>query len=166
MCYVLRMPITPTPTGADAEAAARAIARWLAPYLADELQTVTAAPEDEEGPSFDKRYDRASCREFVLALGDSVLDNAETFFNLLVRDGEVGSLALAEALGVDSPRNIPAILTTPLKRRANTLGLPYPWQEAVSPDNRTIWRDPTGACKRMLEAIKREQHVRAERSAR
>ena len=60
----------------------------------------------------------------------------------------------------------PAILTTPLKRRAKTLSLPTPWLEDVSPDNRTIWLDPTGTCKRMLSAIAREMERRAERNAR
>jgi hypothetical protein len=160
------MLITQTSVGADAEAAARAIARWLAPYLADELQTLTPVREDDQPSGYDTRYDRETCRLFVSALGDGVLDNAEAFFTLLVRDGEVGSLALAKALGVERPRQIPAILTTPLKRRAKTLRLPNPWQDSVSADNRTIWLDPTGACKRMLEAIKREQQIREQRRTR
>ena len=63
---------------------------------------------------------------FVSSLGDVVLDIAEVFFTRLAHDSEIGSLALADAIGVASPRNIPAVLTTPLKKRAKALSLPLP----------------------------------------
>lgn len=160
------MPTTRPTTGADADAAARALARWLAPYLAVELRNLKPTAADEEGLGYDERYDRRACRLFVAGLGDGVLENAQAFFGLLVRDGQVGSLALSNVLAVGSPRNISSVLTTPLKRRAKALGLPYPWEEGASADSRTIWLDPTGACKRILEAIHRELETREQRSPR
>jgi hypothetical protein len=164
MCYANSMPIAYKPNK-DADAVARALARWLAPYLAEELQQPTVPVKDSTNTAgFDSSYDRAACRTYVSTLGDVVLENAATFFKALADKGEIGSLALSAALGVSGPRNISAVLTTPLKRRAKALDLPYPWEEAVSQDDRTIWRDPTGTCKRMLEAINREIQQRAARS--
>jgi hypothetical protein len=65
--------------------------------------------------------------DFVRGLGTTVLANSKTFFGALAQRGELGSLELAELIGVATPRNIAAVLTTPLKRRAKALGLPEPW---------------------------------------
>src|ERR1700747_1176074 len=158
--YAIRM-LTAHEPNQDAQIVARALARWLAPYLAEELQGVATPRADAPAAiSYDDRYDMETCERYVSTLGDVVLDNAERFFKILADHGEVGSLALATALEVNGPRNISAVLTTPLKRRAKALSLPYPWEEAVSPDDRTIWRDPTGTCKRLLGAITRERERR------
>ena len=110
------------PDARAADAAARALAAWLAPYVAAELGGATAAVPLADAAA----YDDAACAEFVHTLGDTVLRNADVFFTALDERGQIGSLELAERLGVGSPRNIPAVLTTPLKRRARAMGLVYP----------------------------------------
>src|SRR4051794_17709117 len=94
-------------TSTEAEAAGRALARWLAPYLREEL--------GELGNTQEGRGSDATAQAFVAALGDVVVQNALTFFRLLASQREVTSLEVAEAIGVGTPRNIPAVLTTPLK---------------------------------------------------
>jgi hypothetical protein len=143
------------PHDAPADAAARAIAAWLTPYIAAELggeaPVLADRPED---------YDTRTCREFVSTLGDKVLRNSRTFFSAIVDRGEVGSLELASLMGVGSPRNIPAILTTPLKRRAKAMGRGNPWRESVDHTNRTVWVSKDGVAKRMLSAVDAEIHRR------
>jgi hypothetical protein len=145
----------------DSEAAARALARWLAPYLAEELGLPRGS---QPQPSPLESYDDATCAVYVASLGDVVLDNAEVFFARLARDGEIGSLALADALGVASPRNIAAVLTTPLKKRAKALSLPLPWAEDAR-GQRTVWLDRDNIAERMLHAVRAEKARRAQRRA-
>jgi hypothetical protein len=145
----------------DAEQAARALARWLAPYVADELG-LTGPSQRQPSPL--QGYDDATCAVFVASLGDVVLDNAEVLFARLVQEREIGSLALADAIGVASPRNIAAVLTTPLKKRAKALSLPLPWAEDAR-GQRTVWLDRDGIAERMLRAIGEEKAQRARRRA-
>ena len=109
-------------------------------------------------------YDEATCAVYVTSLGDVVLDNAEIFFARLEQEGEIGSLALADAIGVASPRNIAAVLTTPLKRRAKALSLPLPWAEDAH-GQRTVWLDRDGIAEPMLRAVREEKARRARRRA-
>jgi hypothetical protein len=145
----------------DAEQAARALARWLAPYVAEELG-LTGPSQRQPLPL--QGYDDATCAVFVASLGDVVLDNAEVLFARLVQEREIGSLALADAIGVASPRNIAAVLTTPLKKRAKALSLPLPWAEDAR-GQRTVWLDRDGIAERMLRAIGEEKAQRARRRA-
>jgi hypothetical protein len=145
----------------DSELAARALARWLAPYVAEELGL---PPVSQSKPSPLESYDEATCAVYVASLGDVVLDNAETFFARLEQEGEIGSLALADAIGVASPRNIAAVLTTPLKKRAKALSLPLPWAEAAH-GQRTVWLDRDDIAERMLGAVREEKARRARRRA-
>jgi hypothetical protein len=145
----------------DAETAARALARWLAPYLAEELG-LTRQPQPQPSPL--ESYDEGTCAVFVAPLGDVVLDNADVFFTRLAREGEIGSLALADAIGVASPRNIAAVLTTPLKKRAKALSLPLPWAEDAH-GQRTVWVNREGIAERMLHAVHEEKARRARRRA-
>jgi hypothetical protein len=145
----------------DAELAARALARWLAPYVAEELGLIG---QSQPQPSPLQSYDDATCAVFVASLGDVVLDNAEVFFARLVEEREIGSLALADAIGVASPRNIAAVLTTPLKKRAKALSLPFPWAEDAR-GQRTVWLDRDGIAERMLRAVREEKAQRARRRA-
>ncbi len=124
------------------------LARWLAPFIAAELNI---KPQPSE---LSADYDDATCRVFISGVGDAVLPRAELFFGELHRRLAVGepgldSLELAKLLGTDSPRNIASLLTTSLKRRAKALGLPVPWTEESSPDNRTVWVDRDGIAARM-----------------
>jgi len=52
---------------------------------------------------------------------------------------------------------VPSLLTNSLKRRAKTLGLPRPWAEGVTSDNRTLWQDRDGIAARMVPAIADEE---------
>lgn len=146
-----------------ADEAARALARWLAPFLADELEALTGTPASGTPARASDSYDPATCAVFVSTLGDVVLANAETFFAHLAGQGEIGSLTLTESIGVGSPRNIPSVLTTPLKRRAKALGITVPWREDAR-DERTVWVDHDGLATRMLDAIRAEQQRRKERT--
>jgi hypothetical protein len=144
----------------DAETAARALAQWLAPYLTEELGLTRPAQPQLSLES----YDEGTCAVVVAPLGDVVLDNAEVFFTRLADEGEIGSLALADAIGVASPRNIAAVLTTPLKKRAKALSLPLPWAEDAH-GQRTIWLNREGIAERMLHAVHEEKARRARRGA-
>ena len=145
----------------DSELAARAVARWLAPYVAEELGLPRRS---QSKPSPSESYDDATCAVYAASLGDVVLDNAETFFARLEQEGEIGSLALADAIGVPSPRNIAAVLTTPLKKRAKALSLARPWAEAAH-GQRTVWLDRDDIAERMLHAVQEEKARRARRRA-
>jgi hypothetical protein len=106
---------------------------------------------------------------FISELGDSVIERSRTLFELLARQHVVDSTELASALGV-TPRALGGYLTTPLKRRANALGLPLPFDGGrgaepfggigtPSPDMdraRTHWEDRDGIAPRMLIALDAE----------
>ncbi len=123
-----------------------ALAKWLAPYLAEELKRLDATD-----------YDDTVCAEYVRELGQGVLNKAGTFFGVLEHHGRVGSLELAQAIGTDTPKNIPANLTNSLKQRAAAMGRPRPWDEAKDDDNRTVWLDRDGIAERMRDAVMNEQ---------
>ena len=127
-----------------------AVAKWLAPFLVEELKSLESTG-----------YDDATCAEYVRELGQGVLNRAGTFFALLDQNGKVGSLELANAIGTNTPKNIPANLTNSLKQRAVAMSRPRPWDEAKGDDNRTVWLDRDGNAERMLDAIHAEQHRRS-----
>jgi hypothetical protein len=141
----------------------RALAKELAPLIAEELG-LNRHEIRRITPSED--YDAGTCAAFVESLGDSVLDNGLTFWQLLAKNGEAGSLDVTAAIGVARPSVLPFVLTTPLKRRAKALGLiSRPWLEDTSSDNRTIWRDRDGIAERMIEAINKEKARRTASAA-
>ena len=142
-------------------AALDALAKELAPRIARELG-LEPSPH-RRSSRFSNEYDEETCREFVspLHIGDTVLDRAEIFFSALADEGEIGSLALVDRLGLKGPTAIPANLTNALKKSANRMGLDRPWVERVSGDNRTIWADRHGVARRMLRVIREEQARRA-----
>jgi hypothetical protein len=145
---------------AELEQLGRLLARWLTPYIKEGL----GAPGVGDGETHQQlsHYTPDECASYVHALGDSVLAAAETFFGGLAAKGENDSLAVARALGLDTPRKIPAVLTTPLKRRAKALGWPYPWHQDDERE-RTVWIDRDGTAARMLVAIREERTMRARR---
>ena len=131
--------------------ALRALARELAPLIAEELGLdLPSKPRPAHG-----RYDHRTIVEFLspLHLGDSVLLRARAFFKQLAKEGRVGSLELVELLDLRGPTSIPANLTNPLKKRAARLGLEVPWEETADRENRTVWLDRDGIAERMLVAI-------------
>lgn len=131
------------------------LARWLAPYIAAELNI---KPHE---PDLTPEYDEETCRVFVSGIGDAVIKRAELFFFALTSAShdaspQLDSLRLARLLETDSPRNIASMLTTPLKRRAKALGLPVPWAEASSAENRTVWLDRDEIAGRMYVVLSDE----------
>ena len=143
------------------------LARWLAPYVADELRDM-APPA---APTLSPDYDEETCAFYLLELGERVVERAEVLFGALAEKrgrGEPGidSLELVDLLdrlerengrpGVGSPRQVPALLTNSLKRRAKALGLPRPWTEDTTGANRTLWSDRDGIASRMVSAISDE----------
>lgn len=135
--------------------ALRALARELAPLIAEELglEKPSGRPVASHG-----RYDQRTIVEFLspLHLGDTVLLRTRVFFGRLAKEGRVGSLELVELLGLKGPTSIPANLTNPLKKRATRLGLEKPWDEAADREDRTVWVDRDGIAERMLRAIDEE----------
>ena len=134
--------------------ALRALARELAPLIAEELGL---EPRAKPRPSYG-RYDQRTITEFLtpLHLGDTVLLRARVFFGQLAKEGRVGSLELVELLDLKGPTSIPANLTNPLKKRAARLGLEVPWEETADRADRTVWLDRDDIAGRMLEAIESE----------
>lgn len=127
----------------------REFARWLAPYVADELKRETHAMDPGA-------YTPEQCRELASELGVNSLHRSRDFFNKLDADGAVDSVTMARHLSVGTPRNIASAVTTPIKRISKRLGLGLPWDEGVSAEDRTVWRDRDGIARRMLEAIREE----------
>ena len=76
------------------------------------------------------------------------------------RKGEVGSIELANALGVDRTPTIAFVVTTPLKRITSRLSLPWPFDPDTGTDGRTVWRDRDGIAARMVDAIRVEKQRR------
>lgn len=136
-----------------------ALAEALVPRLL--TRGFVVGQEPTPGPSmYSAVYDDETCRQFLNPnhLGDSVLDRAKTFFELLDQKGEVASPDLVAALGVKGARSVPANLTNPLKKRARKMNIPVPWIETATPDGlRTVWQDRDGIASRMLKAIERER---------
>ena len=130
------------------------IARWLAPYVAEELRLRGSPPLPRPD------YDETVCAELVHELGQSVLNRAADFFGRLEADSSVDSLTMARHMSLGTPRNISSALTTPVKRHAKRLGLGLPWDESVNPEGRTLWLDRDGIAGRMLTAINAEQRRR------
>ena len=98
----------------------------LAEALVPRLMARGFLVEQETAPtaaSYSENYDDATCTQFLNRdhLGDSVLDRAKTFFELLDENGEVSSPDLVAALGVKGARSVPANLTNPLKKRARKM---------------------------------------------
>ena len=107
-------------------------------------------------------YDDATCKQFLRRehLGDGVVERMSLFFRELEQQGEISSLDLVQLLGLKGPTSVPANLTNPMKKRARKLGIPVPWTEATTHNNRTLWRDRDGIASRMVKAIEAERVAR------
>ena len=139
-----------------------ALADALGPRLVARGFVVGQAPSTTPS-TYSAEYDDATCKQFLNPdhLGDSVLDRAKLFFELLDQKGEISSPDLVAALGVKGARSVPANLTNPLKKRARKMKIPVPWTEASTPDGlRTVWKDRDGIASRMLTAIEQERRNR------
>lgn len=136
------------------DTALKALARALAPLIAEELGLEARSRSRHKHAPFDEE----TCRQFVGSnrLGDNVLLRAKKFFGALASHGRVASLDLVALLELKGATSIPANLTNSLKKRAARLDLPLPWDEGVGADGRTVWLDRDGNAKRMLAAIEEE----------
>lgn len=106
------------------------------------------------------QYDDAGCARLAGELGDVPLNASDTFFEMLEQNGEVNSVELANALGIDRTPTIAFVLTTPIKRIATRLGLPWPFDVGATQDDRTNWIDRDGIAGRMLVAVRAEKQRR------
>lgn len=139
-----------------------ALAAALAPRLVARGFLVGQGPATTRS-RYSANYDDATCKQFLNPdhLGDSVLDRAMTFFELLEQTGEISSPDLVAALSVKGARSVPANLTNPLKKRARKMKIPVPWTETSTPDGlRTVWKDRDGIASRMVKAIEQERKDR------
>lgn len=131
----------------------REFARWLAPYVAEELKRAVHAADPDA-------YTSEQCRELAGELGVNSLHRSRDFFGKLQADGAVDSQTMAVWIGVGTPRNISSAVTTPIKRVAKRLGFGLPWDEGENAEERTVWRDRDGIAGRMHEAIRQETERR------
>ncbi|MDH3225914.1 MAG: hypothetical protein OEM67_02340 [Thermoleophilia bacterium] len=112
------------------------------------------APSAAAAPEVDvpQIYGPALCLEFASGLRDEVLERAIVLFGLLSRYGSVDSVTAANALGV-TPRELPGLIITPLRRRADALALPSAYMaERDERTRRRRWRDRDGVAGRLREA--------------
>lgn len=138
------------PAAPDLDNAMRTLARALAPYLMDELRGQSAPAS---AGALNPDYDDETAARYVEGLGRDVVERAIEFFSALAKHpNRIDSLSLTDRVGAVSPRDLPGILTTPLKRRAEVLGLPRPWEEGEA-RGRTLWRDRAGIASRVLVAL-------------
>lgn len=136
-----------------AEKAARSLAAWLAPYISEELGLGPGRPGKATDEDQDSAFDDDTCREYVRGLGDKVLINGHAFFEALDRKRRIGSVEAAAIVGVSTPRNLPSVLTTPLKRRARAVGVPLPWRVESDYEDRTVWIATGDVPSRLVKAI-------------
>jgi hypothetical protein len=130
----------------------RQLARWLAPYIREELG-IRPQP-----PTYSDAYDAATCRHFMTRdhLSDTVLLRARTFFATLEAGKTLSAPQVVDLLGLKGSRSIAAALTNPLKKRRNKFGFAQmPWDEGWDGSN-TTWTDRNGIARRMIAAIDAE----------
>jgi hypothetical protein len=108
----------------------------------------------------DPLYTPETCHDFAQGLSDEVLQRAQRLFQPLGQIGRIDSVQLAEVLGTQ-PASLGGLLTTPLSRRADALGLPLPYViDRVPGSRRRVWRDHAGIASRMSVAIRNELDAR------
>ncbi len=118
------------------------------------------APEEPQEPELDEElaagYDPAACEAFAAGLDDEVLVRAELLFVLLHERSRLDSLELATALSAPVVQ-LWGLLTNPMKRRADALGLPLPYAvvEGGSAQD-PVWTDAGGVAGRMQDALAEE----------
>lgn len=132
--------------------ALRALARVLAPYVAEELRNQGMEPLTR--PTSTDALDDATAQRFVEGLQRDVVERAIEFFAALAATpNRIDSSTLSARLGV-SGRGLSGALLTPLKRRAAKLGAPEPWREADTGRGPKVWLDRDGSASTMLRALK------------
>lgn len=139
-------------TNATPESDLRALARILAPYIAEELgltQEVLAAAASTRRTGFDEDL----CRDYARELSVAALQRGHVFFEALADEGRINSVTLAERLQFTSSKALAGALTNQLKKAARTLSVEVPWEETEDGDGRTVWLDRDGIAAPLAEAI-------------
>jgi len=144
----------------DPDQTLREIARLLAPYLREALNDESEAPRQARSLR-DTRYDDANAKQFVSGLNREVTEHALVFFDALRESPHrIDAVTLADQVGALSGRALSGMLTTPLKRHADRLGLYPPWDELERTGrDPTVWTDRDGNAQRIYDALLR--HVEA-----
>ena len=158
------------------EPALRALAKALAPYIAEELG-LPAPSRSADGS--ENSWSDDQIRQYVQELTPEVAARAISFFGLL-KQGSLSSKTLDRLeepghnparppddpdrpwLGEADARHLAGILTTPLSRRAAALGFAAPFEREVR-RGETIWRDYLGLAERLEQELRRRLSGEAER---
>jgi len=146
----------------DPEQTLRDLARLLAPYLREALHEDDDEPARQAGRSRDGRYDKAQAKDLVSGLNREVTGHALVLFDALRKPPHrIDAATLADQLGALSGRALSGMLTTPLKRHADRLGLKQlPWDEAERTGrDPTVWVDREGNAQRVYEALVRHREA-------
>lgn len=132
-----------------------------APGAPDPFSRFVQDEGDVEGDaSANSVYPEDTCRAFAQGLKDEVLDRALTLFWALAREGSIDSNDLGALLGARS-RQAGALVSTPMKRRAEEMDLPLPYVIGrSSPSRLRTWSDQFGIAERMASALLDEQQAR------
>ena len=121
---------------------------------------IDASDAADAAGTADSIYPEEVCRTFAQGLKDDVLDRALTLFWALAREGSIDSNDLGALLGA-RPRQAGALVSTPMKRRAEEMDLPLPYVIGrSSPSRLRTWSDQFGIAERMAAALLSEQQVR------
>jgi hypothetical protein len=141
-------------TEPNPEEVLRALARLLAPYVADELD---ARPDVARRAERTQNWtvDDAQARVFVAGLGHDLTEYALIFFEMLSQEPHrVPMSAVADALGATNGREVAGLLITPLKRHRERERIAAdPWQESSGPNNQRVFQDRDGNAQRIYQAL-------------
>lgn len=160
--------------------ALQALAKALAPYIAEELGLAAPSPSPD---SSDHAWSQDAVHKYVEELTPEVAARALSFFGLL-KQGPLSSKTLERLeepghnpddypdrppaepdhpwLGEANARHLAGLVTTPLSRRAAALGLRAPFEREVR-RGETIWRDSLGLAGPLEQALQRRLRSDAER---
>lgn len=149
-------------TRPDPEQTLRDLARLLAPYLRDALSAEDPNPRAGVDNAGDARYDEALADALVSALNRNVTEHALVLFDSLRKPPHrIDAATLADQVGAASGRALSGMLTTPLKRHADRLGLRrLPWDELERTGrDPTVWIDRDGNAQRIHDALVRHREA-------
>lgn len=119
-----------------------------------------ARPPGRPRTALDPDYDYPTCREFAANLSDPTIVRAAEFFGLLAERGTADAEAMSGATAI-RVRDLAGQLTAPLRRHADSLGLPLPFiLEAGADPAARRWHDRAGIAGRMLGALRDERASR------
>jgi hypothetical protein len=118
--------------------ALRALAKALAPYLAEIFEQASPRASTEVGDGFEEQV-----RRLVADLPRDLTEYALVLFEaLMTPPHRIDLQSLAKRLGAADGREVSGILLTPLKRRSRSAGLPEPpWKDDRRPGGYRVLQD-------------------------